>query len=79
MWIREFVLNHPLYKHDSRVNDQIQYDLMWTIQQISNGEETTNTKLYQFKYSKTSINEHLYIMNTSCLNACLGPPDRFLL
>jgi hypothetical protein len=31
------------------------------------------------KYSKTSFNEHLYRVNTSYLNACLGPPDRFLL
>ncbi len=35
------------------------------------GKVITMSKEY---YSKTSINEHLYIMNTSCLNACLGPP-----
>jgi len=23
MWMREFVLNHSLYQHDSRVNDRI--------------------------------------------------------
>jgi hypothetical protein len=52
MWIREFVLNHPLYQHDSIVNDQIQYDLMWIIQQISNSEETNRflTKSCQLKY-----------------------------
>ncbi len=36
MWIRQFVNNHPLYKHDSVVNDQIQYDLMRLIQQMNN-------------------------------------------
>jgi glutamate--cysteine ligase catalytic subunit len=45
MWIREFVLNHPLYQHDSIVDDQIQYDLMWIIQQISNNEETKSCQL----------------------------------
>jgi glutamate--cysteine ligase catalytic subunit len=56
MWIREFVLNHPLYQHDSIVNDQIQYDLMWLIQQMSNNEEinsfirSSNTKLDRLRY-----------------------------
>jgi hypothetical protein len=56
MWIREFVLNHPLYQHDSIVDDQIQYDLMWLIQQMSNNEEinsfirSSNTKLDQLRY-----------------------------
>jgi len=40
MWMREFVMNHPLYKHDSIVNDQIQYDLMCLIEQINNGEQS---------------------------------------
>ncbi|CAF0977804.1 unnamed protein product [Adineta steineri] len=40
MWIREYVKNHPLYKHDSIVNEQIQYDLMWLIQQIANQKQS---------------------------------------
>jgi len=28
-------------------------------------------------YNKTSINEHLYKMNTSYLHACLSPPMDF--
>ena len=32
-----------------------------------------------FIYSKTSISEHLYIVNTSNLNTCFGPPKRMLL
>jgi len=56
MWIRQFVNNHPLYKHDSIVNDQIQYDLLRLIQQMNNNEQsmellrdshwTSNTKLF---------------------------------
>ena len=26
-WMRQFVMNHPAYKHDSIVSDQIAYDL----------------------------------------------------
>jgi glutamate--cysteine ligase catalytic subunit len=37
MWMRQFVANHPSYKHDSVVTDEIQYDLMWLIQQMANG------------------------------------------
>jgi glutamate--cysteine ligase catalytic subunit len=38
-WIRQFVLSHPLYKSDSIVSDEIQYDLVWKMQQIANGHE----------------------------------------
>jgi len=58
MWMRQFVDNHPLYKHDSIVNDQIQYDLMWLMQRVSNGEQSiplirpshliSHTKLYHY-------------------------------
>jgi hypothetical protein len=34
MWIREYVTNHPLYQHDSIINEQIQYDLISLIQQM---------------------------------------------
>ena len=40
MWMRQFVCNHPLYCHDSVVNEQIQYDLMWLIQQMANDEKS---------------------------------------
>ena len=26
-WMRQFVMNHPAYKHDSIVSDEIAYDL----------------------------------------------------
>jgi glutamate--cysteine ligase catalytic subunit len=38
-WIRQFVLTHPLYKQDSIVSDEIQYDLVWKIMQIANRHE----------------------------------------
>lgn len=34
-WIRNFVMNHESYKHDSIVNDEINYDLMWKIYKMS--------------------------------------------
>ncbi|CAM2724594.1 unnamed protein product [Rotaria socialis] len=39
MWIRQFVLNHQLYKHDSVVSDEIQYDLMLAIKKLVNINE----------------------------------------
>lgn len=38
-WMRHFVKNHPSYKHDSVVTDEIAYDLLWKMKQISYGEE----------------------------------------
>lgn len=34
-WIREFVMKHPKYEQDSRINEEINYDLMWSIYQMS--------------------------------------------
>ena len=38
-WMRQFVLIHPLYKHDSIVSEEIQYDLVMKMQQIENHHE----------------------------------------
>jgi glutamate--cysteine ligase catalytic subunit len=38
-WIRQFVLSHPSYKQDSIVSEEIQYDLVWKMEQIANGYE----------------------------------------
>jgi len=39
-WMRNFVTNHPSYKHDSVVNDEIAYDLLWKMTRVSTyGEE----------------------------------------
>lgn len=38
-WIRNFIRNHPKYEHDSKVNEEIAYDLLWNIYQISAGEK----------------------------------------
>jgi glutamate--cysteine ligase catalytic subunit len=40
MWMRQFVLNHPSYSHDSLVTDEIQYDLIWLIRQMANNEQS---------------------------------------
>jgi glutamate--cysteine ligase catalytic subunit len=37
-WMRQFVQNHPGYKHDSVVSEEINYDLMKAIEKISKGE-----------------------------------------
>ena len=37
-WMRKFVLGHPKYQKDSRINDEINYDLMWRIHLISSGQ-----------------------------------------
>lgn len=39
-WVRQFVISHPLYKQDSVVSEEIQYDLVQKIKQFENGEET---------------------------------------
>lgn len=37
-WMRHIVTTHQAYKHDSIVTDEIAYDLLWKIKQISTGE-----------------------------------------
>lgn len=37
-WIREFVQNHPDYRHDSVISDTIAYDLMIACKEIGEGE-----------------------------------------
>ena len=39
-WMRQFVMSHPDYKHDSIVSDQIQYDLLWKIAQMANEHQS---------------------------------------
>jgi glutamate--cysteine ligase catalytic subunit len=37
--MRHFVRNHPAYKHDSIVTDEIAYDLLWKMKKIANDED----------------------------------------
>lgn len=37
-YIRKFINQHPKYKHDSVVNSEINYDLMWNVYLIANGK-----------------------------------------
>eukprot|EP00049_Salpingoeca_infusionum_P025960 m.22887 g.22887 ORF g.22887 m.22887 type:complete len:91 (+) comp8430_c0_seq2:2104-2376(+) len=36
-WMRDFVQAHPGYKHDSIVSDEVAYDLIQRIDEISQG------------------------------------------
>ena len=38
-WMRHFVMNHPAYKHDSAVDDEVTYDLLWKMTKISTDQE----------------------------------------
>ena len=35
-WMRDFVLKHPKYKLDSKVSNEIAYDLVWTMNELAN-------------------------------------------
>ena len=41
-WMRQFVLSHPDYKHDSVVSEIINYDLISKIRDISEGRSPCN-------------------------------------
>jgi len=51
-WIRNFVLKHPKYRNDSKVGNEIIYDLMWRIKLISSGE----IKCPELLHSRESLN-----------------------
>jgi len=44
-WIRNFVRDHPLYKHDSVVTQEINYDLMIAIDEVERGVRVEPTLL----------------------------------
>ena len=37
-WIRTFIREHPAYKHDSVINEEINYDLMKALDEIERGQ-----------------------------------------
>ncbi|CAF0788269.1 unnamed protein product [Rotaria sordida] len=53
-WMRHFVANHPVYKHDSVVTDEIAYDLLWKMTKITNDEEEC-PEVVRKKPSKTTL------------------------
>jgi glutamate--cysteine ligase catalytic subunit len=53
-WMRYIVTNHPAYKHDSVVTDEIAYDLLWQMTKISTGEEECSRVLPHMS-SKTTL------------------------
>ena len=53
-WMRHFVMHHPAYKHDSVVSEEIAYDLLWKMTQISSGVEQCPLVLPRMS-SKTTL------------------------
>jgi glutamate--cysteine ligase catalytic subunit len=53
-WMRQFVINHPKYQHDSIVNNEITYDMLWKMTKISIGDEHCPQVLPQM-LSKTTL------------------------
>lgn len=51
-WIREFVTNHPDYKHDSVVSESIAYDLMIACKEIGEGERSCPELLGDVKITR---------------------------
>lgn len=48
-YIRKFVHNHPKYQHDSVINSEINYDLLWSIYLIANGKKSCPDLLFDEK------------------------------
>lgn len=54
-WIRKFVTSHPKYNMDSKVTEEINYELMWRLNLISSGKIKSPPEfLYTFQ-TKSSI------------------------
>ncbi|XP_061485475.1 glutamate--cysteine ligase catalytic subunit-like [Rhineura floridana] len=56
-WMREFIANHPAYKHDSVITEEMNYNLIWKCNQIAEGQvecpELLGQGFNQVKYSGT--------------------------
>ena len=48
-WMRKFVTTHPDYKEDSRVTDEINYDLMWRLHLIASGQIKSPDLLFSYQ------------------------------
>ena len=53
-WMRHFVANHPAYKRDSVVSDEIAYDLLWKMTKIARDEDQCPEVLPRMS-SKTTL------------------------
>jgi glutamate--cysteine ligase catalytic subunit len=49
-YIRKYVTEHPKYEFDSRVTDEIVYDLINNLNKISNGEILSKELFYETKF-----------------------------
>ncbi len=64
-WMRHFVANHPAYKHDSVVTDEIAYDLLWKMKKISNDEDHCSQVLPSM-LSKTTLDVSAAVEKENC-------------
>ena len=66
-WIRHFLTSHPLYQHDSVVTEEMTYDLVKRMLEISEGVapcmELTGKLLSQTPETYTVI-DHKFVNNT---------------
>lgn len=56
-WMREFIANHPEYKQDSVITEEMNYSLLWKCNQIAQEQvecpELLGVGLNKVKYSGT--------------------------
>ncbi|XP_067641863.1 glutamate--cysteine ligase [Eurosta solidaginis] len=69
-WIREQVLNHPDYKHDSVVSDVINYDLLKRIKDIQEGKVIEPMLLGNGNHTKTKDSLPPALQKHLELNGC---------
>lgn len=65
-WLRKYVTNHPDYKHDSKVTEKINYDLLKTIEGIQSGTTSCPELLGHCVISKTKESIPSAISKEAC-------------
>jgi len=45
-WIRDFIMEHPLYNHDSVVSESVSYDLVSACAEVTNGTRDEPTLVF---------------------------------
>ncbi|KAL1140373.1 hypothetical protein AAG570_000305 [Ranatra chinensis] len=69
-WIRQFVRQHPAYKQDSIVTDEINYDLLKTIEGIQNGSIPCPELIGSSPVSKTKDSIPTVLEKIYCNKEC---------
>ena len=55
-WIRDFVMEHPEYNHDSVVSEAVSYDLVSACAEITNGMREEPTLVFDHNFLTTAAN-----------------------